>query len=506
MTSVAITTSKRPGGVNAVLALLGVSTLLLLAVAVQALGAQSGATLLQPRAVLLVTGVLAVVLVLFHGWTIWRVLRGRPGSYAAVHNAFSAALAVLVLLPNPFLFDGREFASGLVALSGVALFLIELALGCSALALLRQDEVRQAMGAKRPAAWSNFLGSVGLLYLLRLLGPVAQLDVPVIIGKMAADPALLVQYFIIGLANGAILAIIALGYTMVYGIIELINFAHGDVFMIGAFTALTVFGLFTIDKNTPLGVQLTAIGIAMVLSVAVCAALNATIERLAYRPLRNAPRLAPLISAIGVSFILQNIGLFWGSLRAFIPIMGVNAAAPKSFPPLLGEDNLVAGLGIAGLRVTSKDLMVFAIALTLMVVLRLFVQYTTLGKAMRATAQNRDAAKIMGIDIDRVIMITFLIGGGLAGAAGVLFGVYIGSAVFTMGFTAGLRAFTAAVLGGIGNTTGAMLGGFLIGLLISLSDAYLKADWTNAWVFMTLVIILIFRPNGLLGEYVAEKA
>jgi branched-chain amino acid transport system permease protein len=234
----------------------------------------------------------------------------------------------------------------------------------------------------------------------------------------------------------------------------------------------------------------------------------------AYRRLRNAPRLAPLISAIGVSFILENLGLIWAGQAWLVPSFGTTGgASQKAFPDLLSslttnlglDVNLLAGTGIA-LRFTAKDLLVIVLAAILMVGLRWYVRNTTTGKAMRATAQNREAAKMMGIDVDKVIMVTFLIGGGLAGAAGLMAGLYNNTAWWFMGFRAGLQAFTAAVLGGIGNITGAMLGGILIGLLASYSDGYLNARWTDAWVFATLVLILRFRPTGLLGEQGGQKA
>jgi branched-chain amino acid transport system permease protein len=238
------------------------------------------------------------------------------------------------------------------------------------------------------------------------------------------------------------------------------------------------------------------------------------IERLAYRRLRNAPRLAALISAIGMSFIVENIGLIWAAQSWLVPSFGTTGGgAQKSFPDLLSkimislnlDPNLLASTGL-GLRFTIKDLLVIVLASILMIGLRFFIQNTRLGKAMRATAQNRDAAKMMGINIDRVISITFLIGGGLAGAAGLMAGLYNNTAWWFMGFRVGIQAFTAAVLGGIGNITGAMLGGFLIGLLAAFSDGYMDARWTNLWVFAVLVLILIFRPTGLLGEQVGEKA
>ncbi|MBI4926314.1 MAG: branched-chain amino acid ABC transporter permease [Anaerolineae bacterium] len=356
--------------------------------------------------------------------------------------------------------------------------------------------------------------AIAVIYLVLLIGPVASLDFPVIVSSIKANPPQLVQFLIIGLANGAIVAIIALGYTMVYGIIELINFAHGDVYMIGVFTALTTLSLTgTLTSQDPAYIAF-GIFIALVVAIAVCAGLNAAIEKLAYRRLRNAPRLAPLISAIGMSFIVENIGLIWAGQSWLVPSFGTTGGgAQKEFPDLLSrmfrnmdlDPNLLASSGL-GLRFTIKDLLVIVLAAVLMIGLRFFIQKTRLGKAMRATAQNRDAAKMMGIDIDLVITATFLIGGGLAGAAGLMAGLYNNNAWWFMGFRAGLQSFTAAVLGGIGNITGAMLGGFLIGLLAAFSDGYLNARWTNAWVFATLVLILLFRPTGLLGEQVGQKA
>jgi branched-chain amino acid transport system permease protein len=365
--------------------------------------------------------------------------------------------------------------------------------------------------------WRRFALAAIVLYIVFLLGPIVGLDIPVVAASIKSNPLQLVQFLIIGLSNGAIIAIIALGYTMVYGIIELINFAHGDVYMIGVFTSLTVLSTTgAMESNDPTQIVFGLV-LALVVAVIVCALLNAGIERLAYRRLRNSGRLAPLISAIGMSFIIENIGLMWAAQAWLVPTFGTTGgASQKAFPDMLGafliatginggDVNLLSSTGIP-LRFTIKDVLVIVLAVSLMVSLYLFVQRTKLGKAMRATAQNRDAARMLGIDIDWVITATFLIGGGLAGAAGLMAGLYNNTAWWFMGFRAGLQSFTAAVLGGIGNILGAMLGGFLIGLLASFSDGYLNARWTNALVFATLVLILLFRPTGLLGEQTTQKA
>lgn len=362
---------------------------------------------------------------------------------------------------------------------------------------------------KRVIPWV-LIGRIALLVFFVLF-----LAVPLfnILGQMFANPQLLLRQLIIGLTNGAYIALIALGYTLVYGIVELINFAHGEVYMIGAFLSLTLVGLFGLTDKTPYITRIPLMFLILFLTMLATALLNAAIERFAYRRLRNAPRLAPLISAIGVSFALQNVGLLWGYLRfpALHGVMGTNAVAPKSYPQLIPNDNLLAPLvGIFGenfkVRMSIKDLVVIVISVTLLLALYTFVQRTKIGKAMRATAQDRSAAALMGIDVNRTITLAFLLGGALAGAAGMLVGMYNGTVVFTLGFTAGLRSFTAAVLGGIGNILGAMLGGLLIGLISALSDQYISAKWTNAVVFGLLVIILVFRPSGLLGEDVQQKA
>lgn len=317
------------------------------------------------------------------------------------------------------------------------------------------------------------------------------------------DTEVLLQQLIIGLSNGSIIALIAMGYTMVYGIIELINFAHGDLFMLGAFLALTLVGLCGLDQIEP-GSAVAYAGLAVILfSVPVfCAFVNWLIDRLAYRPLRGAPRVTPLVSAIGVSFILMNIGLFWGGLPMPIFNMGRAAAAPKDFPSLIPNDNL---LGDSVIQFTTKDLSVIMVTVPLLIGLTLLVRCTSLGRAMRAVAQNPAAARLMGIDVDRIIGRTFMIGGALGGFASVIYALYNNTIYFQMGFRVGMDAFTAAILGGIGNMPGAMLGGVVIGLTRALSDQYIATKWTNTMVFAILILVLIFKPNGLLGSRVREK-
>ncbi|MGD9721052.1 MAG: branched-chain amino acid ABC transporter permease [Pirellulales bacterium] len=298
------------------------------------------------------------------------------------------------------------------------------------------------------------------------------------------------QYALIGLTNGALFALIALGYTMVYGIIELINFAHGDVFMLGAFLALAMAEWFGLADAAPTAVWL---GIACMMLVVplFCAAVNVSIDRLVYKPLRRAPKLAPLVSAIGVSFVLMNVGLLWGG------------AADRDFP------NLVSNASPLGeesrLGITYKDLLVVAVTVPIMIALTVFVKTTRLGKAMRATAQDPVAAQLMGINVDRVIAATFALGGALAGAASVIYGLYINTVSYQMGFQNGLYAFTAAVLGGIGNIPGAVLGGLVIGLARSFGSGYVGERWTSALVFVILIAILVFRPAGLLGARTRDK-
>jgi len=318
---------------------------------------------------------------------------------------------------------------------------------------------------------------------------------------------LLFQELVVGLTTGAIYALIALGYTMVYGILELINFAHGDVFMIGTLICVSIFGLFGITNSSatfPSGLALVAVlAVTVLVAMLLCAVLGMVIERVAYRPLRNAPRIAPLISAIGVSFILEDIGKLWKGITT--------VSFPQIFPQNI--------FSIGPININSVYILVIAVALVLMIALQWMVTRTRTGRAMRAVAQDREAAALMGVNVNRIIAITFLIGGGLAGAAALIWGLAIGSTYFTLGFQIGLFAFTAAVLGGIGNIVGAMLGGVLIGLIEALSSlicdttqpgCYIGlphggAAWHEAIIFLVLILILIFRPSGLLGQQTAEK-
>jgi branched-chain amino acid transport system permease protein len=300
------------------------------------------------------------------------------------------------------------------------------------------------------------------------------------------------QQVVNGLTLGGIYALIALGYTMVYGIIELINFAHGDVFMLGSFFALTI--LTSLNLTHTLGGAQLVIALLglLILTGVLTGFVGVIVERVAYRPLRKAPKLAPLISAIGVSFILQNIVFVW---------MGPNNVR---FPNIL--PNPYHNFG--HVTVTAKETLIVFSSLILMVILRAFVQRTRLGKAMRATAQDSEAAALMGINVNRTIALTFFIGSLLAGAAGIVYGLYYNSIRFDIGYEAGLKAFTAAVLGGIGNLTGAMSGGFLIGIVYALATQYLPNGdaWANAVVFAILILVLIFRPQGLFGQRLPERA
>jgi branched-chain amino acid transport system permease protein len=295
----------------------------------------------------------------------------------------------------------------------------------------------------------------------------------------------------IGLFNGFIVALVAIGYTLVYGIIELINFAHGDVMMIG--TLLAFFGLAVILPAIGIAPSLLAALLLLPFIMAFTAFLNASIERVAYRPLRNAPRLAPLISAIGMSFVLQNVGII---------LLGPSQRALPDVVPAMTIISLPSGRSLVSL----EEALVAVVTVPLLLSLAYFVARTRQGKAMRATAQDREAAGLMGIDVNRTITQTFLIGGALAGAAGLVVALFVGQAWWLFGFNFGLLAFTAAVLGGIGNITGAALGGIALGLVKSISDFYMEPRWTNVVVFSILILVLVFRPTGLLGARAAEGA
>jgi branched-chain amino acid transport system permease protein len=306
----------------------------------------------------------------------------------------------------------------------------------------------------------------------------------------------LIKALTIGLTNGLVIALIAIGYTLVYGILELINFAHADVFMLG--TAFTFFAteLIVIAMGIPAAsiaaLLLTIIALPFVMLFT--AVINASIERAAYRPLRNAPRLAPLISAIGMSFVLQNVGLM---------LLG---PSQKAVEPILPRTDVVFFPGSGRAWFGVDEIAVIAVTIPLLIALRWFVSSTRQGKAMRATAQDREASGLMGIDVNRTISLTFLIAGALAGAAGLVVALYYGQTFFQYGLQFGLLSFTAAVLGGIGNLTGATLGGLFVGTIAALSDRFIEAKWTAVIVFSLLIIVLIFRPTGLLAEQQSERA
>src|SRR5215217_4577449 len=327
----------------------------------------------------------------------------------------------------------------------------------------------------------------------RLAAAIVAALVVLLLIQAVNDPGQFVSQLLIGITNGAIIALIALGYTLVYGIVELINFAHGDNFMIGSFVGVTVLsgtflglGFFApIDSGS--GIRIIGVLLALVVAMLVCGLINVGIERVAYKPLRNSPRLAVLITAIGMSFILQNVGLVWkGSFQI-------------SFPSLISNSNALAGITDA-VAYRWKDLFVVLVTIPLLLGLSYFIRSTRQGKAMRAVAQDKEAAAMMGINVNRTISVAFLLGGILAGASGVMFGLFNGTTVFDVGFRQGLFAFTAAVLGGIGNLAGAVVGGVLIGVIGSMSDQYVGVRWTDIVIFTVLILVLVFRPRGLLGD------
>jgi len=305
-----------------------------------------------------------------------------------------------------------------------------------------------------------------------------------------------IQQIINGMVLGSMYALIALGYTMVYGVLNLINFAHGDVMMIGAMAGLTILKYVqTVAPDLPGIVKLL---IAIVGAIPVCVIVNVVIERIAYRPLRNAPRLAPLITAIGVSILLQTFAMMiWGR-------------SPIPFPQVMPSDSI----HIAGALISPTQVMLLFLALVSMIGLVLLVERTKIGRAMRATAENPRIAGLMGVDSNRVIVMTFVIGAALAAVAGVMWGANYASAQFAMGFVPGLKAFSAAVLGGIGNIYGAMLGGILLGLIESLGAGYIGdvtggffgSNYQDIFAFIVLIIVLTLRPSGIMGERVADRA
>jgi branched-chain amino acid transport system permease protein len=299
--------------------------------------------------------------------------------------------------------------------------------------------------------------------------------------------------FVNALTLGAIYALIALGYTMVYGIVELINFAHGDVFMLGTFVSLSVLiDLMGVTGPITNPLQLTAVLIfILAVTMSLMGAVGFLIEKLAYRPLRNAPKLAPLITAIGVSFILQNIVQLW------------KGPYKTNFPQFFPMD---AALMFGSVRIGLINVLVIAVALILMIALQLFITRSKTGRAMRATALDPTAAALMGVNIDATISRTFVIGAAIAGAGSVMFGLYLGITDFSIGFIAGLKAFTAAVVGGIGNTLGAALGAFTIGFTEVGATVAGFSRWKDAIVFILLVAFLTFRPNGILGSDTSDRA
>jgi branched-chain amino acid transport system permease protein len=294
------------------------------------------------------------------------------------------------------------------------------------------------------------------------------------------------QQLVNGITLGSIYALFALGYTMVYGILLMINFAHSEIFMVGAYLGFWALALL------PVCVQGWTPGyFTLVFAIAMMGAglLAVTIERAAYRPLRRASRLAPLISAIGVSIFLQNL------------IQVTVSAQSQPYP----DTFKISHYEFFGVQVNSLQIFIFALAISAMVLLQIFITKTRLGKAMRATAQNHTVSQLMGINVNFIIMVTFLIGGALGGLAGVLNGMYYGSIKFNMGFFPGLKAFTAAVVGGIGNIKGAMVGGFLLGIIEALTVGYISSAYKDVILFAVLILVLIFRPTGIFGEEVTEK-
>ena len=334
------------------------------------------------------------------------------------------------------------------------------------------------------------------------LGLVALLAVW-LIANLIKNPSLFATVFLDGLRMGSLYALIALGYTMVYGIIQLINFAHGDLFMLGSiFAGTSIAAIFKIagqsvgEFGTPTAPSLflgvAALIIALVLGMIFCGAINVAIEYFAYRRLRTAPKLAPLITAVGMSFVLQFIGLKW------------NGSGPQGWIPVMPRTNFHVG----DVVIQYSTIIIIALTVPLLLMLTFLVNKTRQGKAMRATAQDQDAARLMGINVNRTISFTFLLGGALAGAAGLMYQQMVTTTTFDLGFRMGLIAFTAAVLGGIGNLNGAVLGGILIGLISELNAGLpygFGMRWGQSVVFTILILLMVFKPEGLLGKPATEK-
>jgi branched-chain amino acid transport system permease protein len=304
---------------------------------------------------------------------------------------------------------------------------------------------------------------------------------------------LLLQQTINGLSLGAMYSLLALGFTLVYGILELINFSHFNVFMVGSFIALYVLQAFGLSGQDVILTGLPLAGVLLatfVITMIFCGGLGVTIERLCLRPLRNVKGPAAMITTIGVSYILFNIVLL------------TVGADSKNFPNPMPRIRYDIGGAVLDIRV----ILIWVIALVLMIGLYMFVQRSRIGKAMRATAQDAEAARMMGVEVDKVILMAFFLGSALAGAGGLIFGLYYNFTSFIIGFTAGLRAFTAAVLGGIGNVPGAMVGGVLIGLIEAMGGQFIATAWTDVIIFSILVLVLVFKPSGLFGRVAPNKS
>jgi branched-chain amino acid transport system permease protein len=339
--------------------------------------------------------------------------------------------------------------------------------------------------ANKPVAsqrLQKFISSYGLIAVL--------LALPVVYGfQDLRDDGNLVRLgenLTAGISNGAIWALVAIGYTLVYGIVELINFAHGEVFMLGSFISASFFTTIGLHEGSSAVVLFFGILLTLVIAMLGSGSINTLIERVGYRPLRSAPKLAPLITAVGFSFILQNVGLLW------------KGGSQQGLPDLINaQHNLVT---IFGVTIENSDVLSVGVTVPLLLVMTSFIARSRLGKAMRATAQDPEAAKLMGINVDTTISVTFLLGGMLAGAAGLIYALYQTTIWYFQGFTGGLIAFTAAVMGGIGNLRGAVLGGLIIGCIQQISDNRIGSAWTPAIVFAYLILIMTFKPSGLLGE------